>query len=321
MSANRAARRQRSRKNVNACPVSVDTPLSPHTRRFVRRFTLGTAVVIGVFIACLCAAISSPHDNNSATTQPLPVVSAINPDTMDPLARLAQLRQRFPAPQTDAAVAFAAMEGLSGSNLQLAGFGGEQADPNTAVSTFEYGADGLRHRMNVSQGGFTNTTDYAYDGQNLVRTFKNGGPGETFLPGIRGPVYRRDDVTGQVRWYLYDGTGNVAGEVDPQGNITSRRKLDVFGQVRGGSNAGGTSKHKFQGGAGHLSDDETGLTFMRARYFDPVTGRFISQDPMKHGINWFTYCRNNPLNLFDFSGKMDLGRRNGGNGGWRVDGS
>lgn len=41
---------------------------------------------------------------------------------------------------------------------------------------------------------------------------------------------------------------------------------------------------------------------MRARYMDPVTGRFISQDPAKNGVNWFSYCGNNPVNAIDQTG-------------------
>lgn len=36
---------------------------------------------------------------------------------------------------------------------------------------------------------------------------------------------------------------------------------------------------------------------------DPEIGRFISEDPAKDGLNWFVYCRNNPVNLVDRDGK------------------
>jgi len=39
---------------------------------------------------------------------------------------------------------------------------------------------------------------------------------------------------------------------------------------------------------------------------DPVTGRFESEDPAKKGINWFAYCRNNPIHLVDNTGKDEL---------------
>ena len=69
-------------------------------------------------------------------------------------------------------------------------------------------------------------------------------------------------------------------------------------------NAGtASSRQGFVGGLGHVSDMETGLVYMRARYCDPQQGRFSSEDPGKHGSNWFVYCNNNPTNQIDQDGK------------------
>jgi RHS repeat-associated protein len=102
--------------------------------------------------------------------------------------------------------------------------------------------------------------------------------------------YGRDDGTGAVRWYVYDGLGSVMAEVAPDGTLTRTQSFDVYGAVR--SSAGtDTTKHKFVGSLGHLSDDATGLIYMRARYYDPVTGRFISEDPARSGSNSFIHAR------------------------------
>ena len=141
------------------------------------------------------------------------------------------------------------------------------------------------------------------DNSLFVRERRAGANIATYFVGARGPEYRRDDVSGSVRWYLYDGLGSVLGEVDPNGAITSSRKYDVYGVVRGGTNPGGSSKHKFVGQLGHPSEDETGLIYMAARYLDPTSGRFTSQDPSAQGSNWFAYCSNNPINRVDADGK------------------
>ncbi|HET6453117.1 MAG TPA: RHS repeat-associated core domain-containing protein [Armatimonadota bacterium] len=62
---------------------------------------------------------------------------------------------------------------------------------------------------------------------------------------------------------------------------------------------------KFAGGVGHLTDD-SGLIYMRARYYDPASGRFISEDPGRNGTNWYAYCGNNPVNMVDPTGQMGL---------------
>jgi RHS repeat-associated protein len=114
------------------------------------------------------------------------------------------------------------------------------------------------------------------------------------------PVYRRDDVTGTVDWYVYDGLGSVVEEVAPNGTVAARLKYDVYSAVR--SRQAGTSSQKFVGKLGHEIDASTGLIYMRARYYDPATGRFLSEDPKGQGENWFAYCSGNPVNYQDESG-------------------
>jgi RHS repeat-associated protein len=136
----------------------------------------------------------------------------------------------------------------------------------------------------------------------FVRENLNGVASATYLVGPRGPEYRRDHATGNIRWYCYDGLGSVLGEVDPSGTLTATRSYDVYGSVR--TSAGtSTSKHKFVGSLGHPSDSETGLIYMRARYMDPVVGRFVSEDPARDGQNWLTYAGSNPVNYVDSTGR------------------
>ncbi|MDP1614568.1 MAG: RHS repeat-associated core domain-containing protein, partial [Methylococcales bacterium] len=53
-------------------------------------------------------------------------------------------------------------------------------------------------------------------------------------------------------------------------------------------------------------DDQTGLYYYRARYYDTNTGRFISEDPLgfEAGINFYAYVNNNPINANDPSGEV-----------------
>ena len=167
---------------------------------------------------------------------------------------------------------------------------------NGTTTTHTYGSDGLRRR--TVQG--STTTDFVLDVSSVVRTLTNGVLDRTFLHGTRGPEYERIGANAPG-WYAYDGLGSVLGIVDAGGNLTSVRKYDVYGGVRGLTGQSG-SKHKWVGQLGHLSEDETGLVYMRARYYDPVGGRFVSEDPAKDGGNWFGYCRANPINFADSNG-------------------
>ena len=50
---------------------------------------------------------------------------------------------------------------------------------------------------------------------------------------------------------------------------------------------------------GECFDEETGFVYLRARYYSPDIGRFVSEDPIKDGNNWYVYCGNSPVNNID----------------------
>lgn len=53
---------------------------------------------------------------------------------------------------------------------------------------------------------------------------------------------------------------------------------------------------------GKKEDEGTGLKYFGARFYDPEVGRFLTVDPKKDGMNWFVYCRDNPLIMIDPNG-------------------
>ena len=59
---------------------------------------------------------------------------------------------------------------------------------------------------------------------------------------------------------------------------------------------------KYCGSLGHRSEGNTGLIYMRARYYDPATGRFEFEDPAKDGANWSLYAHGDPVNGSDYTG-------------------
>ena len=167
-------------------------------------------------------------------------------------------------------------------------------------SSYVYGCDGLRRQSTVNG----TTSNFAMDCDSVVRSQVAGEDGvqKTWLHGARGPEYERSG-SGDPVWYLYDGLGSVVGTANGSGSLISGRSYDVYGAVRSLTGGSGPA-HKWNGQLGHSSEDESGLTYMRARYFDPNTGRFESEDPSGRESNLLAYARSNPTTRTDRDGRL-----------------
>jgi RHS repeat-associated protein len=164
-----------------------------------------------------------------------------------------------------------------------------------------YGSDGLRRQSTIDG----TTTDYLLDGDTVVQDGHAINGTFTSTATYFNGMYRRDDVAATVRWYIMDGLGSVVGEVDPSGNLPCNRGFDVYGATR--AQAGiPTSKHGFVGKLGHETEDASGLEYMRARWYDAAVGRFLREDPGRHGGNWFEYTDDNPVTQCDQDGKRPM---------------
>jgi RHS repeat-associated protein len=57
------------------------------------------------------------------------------------------------------------------------------------------------------------------------------------------------------------------------------------------------------------STGAVGVYYLRERYYRPTTGRFVSEDPIRSGLNYYAYCGNNPLFFVDPWGLIEVGLR------------
>lgn len=97
---------------------------------------------------------------------------------------------------------------------------------------------------------------------------------------------------------MYNGHGDVVKVVDSNGRVTKDYEYDAFGVVNN-ENATDINPWRY---CGEYYDTETGNIFLRARYYDPSTGGFITEDPARDGVNWYGYCGGNPVSFWDPSG-------------------
>lgn len=105
---------------------------------------------------------------------------------------------------------------------------------------------------------------------------------------------------GSSYFYLKDGLGSVTSLTASSETVVNTYEYDAFGNILSKIEAVDNP----YGYTGRRLDDESGLMYYRARYYDPTIGRFINIDPIEFsgGINFYTYVLNNPINLVDPAG-------------------
>ena len=138
-----------------------------------------------------------------------------------------------------------------------------------------------------------NRTAFTWNGQNLACEV-NGDSINTYtydVTGISSAV-----INGVYRTYMKDTHGSVVGYYNSNGERMTQYEYDAFGNRLKGS-----APDPF-GYCGEYYDSESGNIYLRARYYNSTTGRFISEDPAKDGVNWYVYCSGNPVMLVDPTG-------------------
>ncbi len=101
---------------------------------------------------------------------------------------------------------------------------------------------------------------------------------------IWGPdrvLVKTDVLANEQYYYLYNGHGDVVQIVDVSGNVVNSYDYDVWGNFLKKEE---TIENHFTY-FGQTYDEATGLYYLRARYYDPTIGRFISEDPIKTGMH------------------------------------
>jgi len=178
----------------------------------------------------------------------------------------------------------------------------------TSQTTYQYNPQGLRSKK-ITAGG---TTRYVYDTSGRIIAEVDGS-NNLIASYIWGPgeLIAKKDVAGNLYYYLYNGHGDVVQIVDTSGNIVNRYRYDEWGNIL---NQSETVQNEFKY-AGQSYDTENGLYYLRARYYDPRAGRFVSKDSVEGEItnplslNLYTYVQNNPINYVDPSGHVSIGLR------------
>lgn len=110
------------------------------------------------------------------------------------------------------------------------------------------------------------------------------------------------------RWVLSDQIGSGIAVLDEDGYLVRHTRFKPFGGLDD-ETGGSAGDRRFY--AGHPQQEETGLSYMKARWMSPETGTFLSVDPLinpsdPQSHTGYSYARNNPVNLTDPTGEDPL---------------
>jgi RHS repeat-associated protein len=147
------------------------------------------------------------------------------------------------------------------------------------------------------------TERMVYDGDNIALTFdKTGTQTHRYLYGPSVDEILADETSTSENWALVDNQGTVRDVVDSQGQVLNHIVYDSYGQVTSETNPSFDFRYGY---TGREQDEETGLNYYRARYYDTTTGAFLSEDPMGFAAgdyNLSRYVFSSPTNWNDPSG-------------------
>ena len=165
---------------------------------------------------------------------------------------------------------------------------------------YTYNGDGLRTSKTVNG----NTTSHIWDGDQIA--LELNGAGSVTNKYVRGiNLLSSENGNGaDKRYFLYNGHGDVIQLTDTAGNLVKSYDYDAFGNEKA-PDPNDTNLFRY---CGEYFDKETGTIYLRARYYDPGIGRFITEDSVwgkdadPLSLNLYTYCGNDPEGLIDPSG-------------------
>ena len=137
------------------------------------------------------------------------------------------------------------------------------------------------------------TTNHIWDGSNIVA--ETDGNKQVAAKYYRGSGLISQEVSNTESYYQFNMHGDVIGLTGVNGELIEDYDYDAFGnQINQSTEKSTPFRYN-----GEYYDEETGFTYLRARYYDPSMGRFITEDSIYDGGNWYAYCYNNPVKFID----------------------
>jgi RHS repeat-associated protein len=182
----------------------------------------------------------------------------------------------------------------------------------TTSATYSYDAENRRIQTNITTNGTTNQVSYIYAGSQSVGEVRNQQLSHSLMTGLQmdehiARIALNQGATPQVKTYLTDALGSVIATAKADQSLEVGYAFSPYGQTQkvGVENQqlGSENSSQYTG----RENDNNGLYFYRARYYDPVLKRFISEDPISldGGVNVFGYVEGDPVSWIDPEGLIE----------------
>jgi RHS repeat-associated protein len=169
-----------------------------------------------------------------------------------------------------------------------------------SLGIYGYDFQGLRVIKTTPDG----SDRYVYDDQSVLLRTSDGGRTTKYDYGPFQLLSVDDSEDGRA-FYLFDALGSISELTTSTGTILGRYVWDAWGNKRSSVETGANPF----GFTGHEHDEKTGLVYLKARFYDSVTGIFLSQDlvlgnPMNpSSLHRYLYAYQNPTVFVDLNGQ------------------
>ena len=161
-----------------------------------------------------------------------------------------------------------------------------------SVQENRYDAEGLRFEL-LENG---RRTSFVYHDGELLQEEGREEQGTSYHLGAGMEAFRRGQ---ELSYYHRDEQLSTAFVTDGHRNVQNSYQYDAFGMSLGTTEKL-NNRIRY---TGQQYDDVTGQYYLRARYYNPVAGRFMQEDVYQgDGLNLYAYCGNNPVVYYDPSG-------------------
>ena len=161
--------------------------------------------------------------------------------------------------------------------------------------TYAYNGDGLRTSQTISG----TTTYMAWDTtEKLPLILSDGANSYIYGPGGL-PVEQIANESGTILYIHHDQQGSTRIVTSSTGVADGTFTYDAYGNPTGKTGTATTPL----GYDGQYTDGDTGLVYLRARYYDPGTANFLTVDPLNEATNMpYDYAKDDPLTANDPTG-------------------